>query len=205
MPSSRRSANSKSSRRRTRYLSYDDLTDIAFALSQRLFSDWLGPMPLLTTLGGEEGAGRVSGILELPRQSAGGRPAYPSLHEKAAVLFRSFVLNHPFVDGNKRMATAVCLVFLDVNEEIVCATQAEMVDLALAVATGTMRDLQEISAWLRARSRSVGEIRESIATDRVGEMVAWLPGGHSLNDRVLLAETIAELRGRPFACPPDAR
>ena len=100
MPSSKRSARSKSARLRVRYLTSNDVSTIAYKLAEHLFSDWLGDMPVLVMLGGEEGAGRVEGILQLPRQTAGGRPAYPTLFDKAAALFRSMILNHPFVDGN---------------------------------------------------------------------------------------------------------
>lgn len=193
MPSSRRSANSKSSRPRVRYLSYDDLGTIAYKLAERLFTDWLGPMPVLAVLGGEEGAGRVDGILQLPRQSAAGRAAYPSLYDKAAALFRSFILNHPFIDGNKRMATAVALVFLDVNDHIVCAAQQEMVDLALTVASGESKELRSIASWFRVNSVQLSGIRDAVATDSVGSLVAALPGGHRLEERVLLLDTVLEL------------
>ena len=48
----------------------------------------------------------VGKVFSTTKQTAGGRPAYPSLFDKAAVVFRSLILNHPFVDGNKRMAVA---------------------------------------------------------------------------------------------------
>jgi death-on-curing protein len=42
-----------------------------------------------------------------PMASAFGEDAYPTLLEKAAALFHSLVLNHPFVDGNKRTAVVL--------------------------------------------------------------------------------------------------
>jgi len=48
-------------------------------------------------------------------QTAGGRDVYPSLEEKAAHLLYFLVKNHAFVDGNKRIAAALFLWFLDRN------------------------------------------------------------------------------------------
>jgi prophage maintenance system killer protein len=48
-------------------------------------------------------------------QSFGGAELYPSLEEKAAMLLYFIVKNHSFVDGNKRIAAACFLYFLDQN------------------------------------------------------------------------------------------
>jgi prophage maintenance system killer protein len=48
-------------------------------------------------------------------QSFGGQDLYPSLEEKAAMLLYLIVKNHSFVDGNKRIAAACFLYFLDKN------------------------------------------------------------------------------------------
>jgi prophage maintenance system killer protein len=48
-------------------------------------------------------------------QSFDGRDLYPSLEDKAATLFYLVVKNHAFVDGNKRIAAACFLYFLERN------------------------------------------------------------------------------------------
>jgi len=48
-------------------------------------------------------------------QGFSGRNLYPSLEEKAAHLLYFLVKNHPFVDGNKRIAAALFLWFLEKN------------------------------------------------------------------------------------------
>lgn len=48
-------------------------------------------------------------------QSFGGQDIYPSLEEKAANLLYFIVKNHSFSDGNKRIAAAMFLYFLDRN------------------------------------------------------------------------------------------
>jgi len=48
-------------------------------------------------------------------QSFGGEELYPSIEEKAATLLYLIVKNHSFVDGNKRIAAACFLHFLETN------------------------------------------------------------------------------------------
>jgi death-on-curing protein len=40
---------------------------------------------------------------------------YADIAEEAAALLESLLINHPFVDGNKRTAVAACDVFLRIN------------------------------------------------------------------------------------------
>jgi len=49
-------------------------------------------------------------------QSFGGQDLYSSLEEKAAMLIYLIVKNHPFIDGNKRIAAACFLYFLEKNK-----------------------------------------------------------------------------------------
>ena len=48
-------------------------------------------------------------------QSFGGEELYPTIEHKAAMLLYFVVKNHSFVDGNKRIAAALFLYFLDKN------------------------------------------------------------------------------------------
>ena len=50
-----------------------------------------------------------------PQASAFGADAYPDLVSKAAALLHSLVMNHAFIDGNKRTAVLSTLVFVDLN------------------------------------------------------------------------------------------
>jgi death-on-curing protein len=69
---------------------------------------------LIRRFGGAEGV-RDMGLLE----SALFRPQtgyYASIYHEAAALLQSMVMNHPFVDGNKRVGIALSLIFLRMNE-----------------------------------------------------------------------------------------
>ena len=64
--------------------------------------------------------GGASGVRDLGAiESALFRPQsgyYSDIIEEAAALTESFLINHPFVDGNKRVAFAVCYIFLEIND-----------------------------------------------------------------------------------------
>ncbi len=64
---------------------------------------------------GKEKDGGFDSAVNQIRQGFGNQDAYPSLEEKAAMLLYLVVKNHAFVDGNKRIAAACFLLFLDRN------------------------------------------------------------------------------------------
>ena len=73
---------------------------------------------LIQAAGGSRGQ-RDLGLLESavarPQATFAGEDLYPDLWSKAAALMHSLVLNHPFVDGNKRVALTAAGIFLDLN------------------------------------------------------------------------------------------
>lgn len=58
-------------------------------------------------------------------------------------------LNHPFIDGNKRIAHAAMAVFLDLNGHTIEPTVDEQERLMLDLAAGQLRR-EELTAWLGA-------------------------------------------------------
>lgn len=184
-----------SSRRRIRYLALKDLDTLAYELAHDLFAEWLGPMPVLQVLGGSQGLGVIEGILSLPRQTAYRRPAYPSVFDKAAVVFRSMTLNHPFVDGNKRMAVAATLAFLAMNDWIVVATDDEIVHLALGVASGGIRERAELARWLQMNSVPFEDVVAAKTSGKLEDLLGRFPGTASLSERRLLALMLDQLQG----------
>jgi death-on-curing protein len=98
--------------------------------------------------------GLLESALGRPRATVFGADAYPSLHLKAAALLHSLARNHALVDGNKRLAWAAAAVFLGINGHRVVTGQDEVVDLVLAVAAGTLDDLEKIAAELAAWSQA---------------------------------------------------
>ena len=64
---------------------------------------------------GREKDKSLGGSLNAIMQTFDGKDVYPSLEEKAAHLLYFLVKNHCFVDGNKRIAAALFLWFMDKN------------------------------------------------------------------------------------------
>jgi death on curing protein len=72
----------------------------------------------IADFGGSDGL-RDEALLEsavaAPQATFGGRSVYASMAEVAAAYLFYLCRNHPFVDGNKRVALGSCLVFLRLN------------------------------------------------------------------------------------------
>jgi len=117
-----------------RYLTLDDILRIADAA--------VGDAVIVRDIG------LLQSALARPQASAFGQDAYPTLHEKAAALLHSLTANHALLDGNKRLAWAATAVFLGVNGHRVVATQDDAVELVLAVAEGTLSDVDKIAERL---------------------------------------------------------
>ena len=94
---------------------------------------------------------RVIGLLESalarPAASFGGQDLYPSLTAKAAALMQSLVSNHPFIDGNKRVAVAATELFLRINGFFFTADDNALYDFTMACAASEL-DIEEIRIWI---------------------------------------------------------
>jgi len=78
----------------------------------------------------------LRGSLANVMQTFDGKELYPSLEEKAAQLLYSLVKNHSFVDGNKRIAAALFLWFLEKNAALYAADGSKRIaDNALVAMT----------------------------------------------------------------------
>jgi death on curing protein len=78
----------------------------------------------------------LESALAMPRATFGGEDLHDTVLEKAAAYLFHLVKNHPFVDGNKRVGLAVCLVFLRLNDIAIDASDDDLVSLVLGVAGG---------------------------------------------------------------------
>nr|WP_290226677.1 type II toxin-antitoxin system death-on-curing family toxin [Trichocoleus desertorum] len=82
--------------------------------------------------------GLLESAIAQPRMTFSGEDLYPSLIGKAAALGFSIIMNHPFVDGNKRTGHAAVETFLILNGMQISASVDEQEDLVLAVASGKL-------------------------------------------------------------------
>jgi death-on-curing protein len=85
--------------------------------------------------------------LAAPRRSAFGVEMFPTLAEKAGALVYALVQNHPFWDGNKRIATAALRLFLGRNGVALTASDANLEAFTTSIARGALRG-ESIAAWV---------------------------------------------------------
>ncbi len=64
--------------------------------------------------------------------------SYPTIQSKAARLAFGLIKNHPFVDGNKRIGILAMVSFLEVNGIKLICIDAELIDLGLRLADGSI-------------------------------------------------------------------
>lgn len=110
---------------------------------------------LLKKYGGDSGI-RDQGLLESaihrPQATVFGEEAYPTLFDKAAVICQSLLMNHAFVDGNKRIAFAACHLTLLINGWDLTASNKEVYDFLIQAIT-KHTGWQDISIWLKNHSK----------------------------------------------------
>ena len=87
--------------------------------------------------GGADGVrdlGGVESAVAQPQMTFGGDELYPTIESKATALCFSLVMNHPFLDGNKRIGHAAMETFLVMNgfELVAEVDDAETIILSLA-------------------------------------------------------------------------
>jgi death-on-curing protein len=72
----------------------------------------------------------------------------PDLYELAAAYTLGIVKNHPFVNGNKRTGFLAGAAFLELNGEILGASEPEATRMILGVASGAVNE-QQLADWYR--------------------------------------------------------
>jgi len=82
--------------------------------------------------------------------------ARPSLFHLAAAYAFGFARNHPFVDGNKRMALAALDVFLRMNRYELAADEPEAASTIWALADGRVSEA-ELAQWIKRNTRKTAE------------------------------------------------
>lgn len=70
----------------------------------------------------------------------------------AAACAFGLIANHPYVDGNKRIGLIAMVAFLDRNGYDLTASDAEVVEIILSVASGGLTETA-LAAWLASRAR----------------------------------------------------
>ncbi|TVQ61885.1 MAG: type II toxin-antitoxin system death-on-curing family toxin [Spirulina sp. DLM2.Bin59] len=98
--------------------------------------------------------GSLESAIAQSMMTFGGEDLYPTLVDKAAALGFSLVMNHPFVDGNKRTGHAAMETFLVMNDLEIFAPVDEQELVILSLAAGSL-DREEFTKWLESRVKAV--------------------------------------------------
>jgi death on curing protein len=108
---------------------------------------------LIEKFGGEPGI-RDQGLLESalfrPYQTFNKKQLYKTPVEKAAALIESIIINHPFLDGNKRFGYVIMrLTLLETGSDIE-ATENEKYQFVISIARGDIK-YKEICIWIKSK------------------------------------------------------
>lgn len=105
----------------------------------------------IETSGGADGLrdpGAFESAVTQPTITFAGQELYPTIVEKAAALCFSLVMNHPFIDGNKRVGHFAMETYLVLNGSELDAPVDEQEQVILKLASGEM-EREEFTEWLR--------------------------------------------------------
>src|ERR1700743_3568633 len=89
---------------------------------------------LIDKFGGSKGVrdnGAMLAAIARPYMSFDLQDLYPSPAEKAAAIFESIIINHPFIDGNKRTAYMLLRLTLINYDFDIKATQEEKYEMTI--------------------------------------------------------------------------
>ena len=98
-------------------------------------------------VGGLRDEGLLDSALNAPFQSFGSVEPFPSIQQKAARLGYGLIMNHQFIDGNKRIGAHVMLVFLALNGIELEYTQDELASEILSVASNNS-GFEHLLKWI---------------------------------------------------------
>ena len=94
----------------------------------------------------------LQSALAAPRQSMFGVELQPTLWDKAAILLTKLIKNHPFYDGNKRIAFIAVKEFLRRNGWDLDLAMQDAAPFTTGIAAGRV-DTPEVMAWLQAHAK----------------------------------------------------
>jgi len=80
--------------------------------------------------------GLLQSAISMPAASFDGVWLHATIEEMAGAYLFHLAQNHPFIDGNKRVAAVTMIVFLLINDLTPTFTEDELVELTLGVASG---------------------------------------------------------------------
>ncbi|MFS4417911.1 type II toxin-antitoxin system death-on-curing family toxin [Maribacter sp. 2307ULW6-5] len=108
---------------------------------------------LIEKFGGADGLrdkGALEASLSRPYATFDKKELYPTPVEKAAAILESILINHPFVDGNKRSGYVLMRLTLMARGLDIEATQDDKYGFVIGITKGNL-DIDQIKEWIAAR------------------------------------------------------
>lgn len=105
---------------------------------------------LIEKFGGASGIkdrGALEAALNSPYATFDQKDLYPSPVEKAAAILESILINHPFIDGNKRTGYVLMRLTLLEGGLDIMANQKDKYEFVIQVSEGKM-DISRIKDWI---------------------------------------------------------
>jgi len=112
---------------------------------------------IIETVGGSHGVRDMNLFLstvERPQSNIFGEEQFPTVFAKAGAYLENFAQYQMFVDGNKRTGLATAARFLFINNFVFTATNKEVEEFVMKVATKEV-ELVEIAEWLERHSKPI--------------------------------------------------
>ena len=105
---------------------------------------------IIEKFGGASGIkdrGALEAALNRPYATFDQKDLYPSPVEKAAAILESILINHPFIDGNKRTGYVLMRLTLMEGGLDIKASQKEKYEFVIQVSEGKL-DISKIKNWI---------------------------------------------------------
>jgi len=112
-----------------RKLNITDIEYVAYRLAEETMA-WDEPIPGF----GTRYTNALERCIEQPFQTFAGKQLYPGLVKKTSILFYLMIKNHPFQNGNKRIAMTTLFYFLFQNKKWLKVDSQELYNFARWVA-----------------------------------------------------------------------
>jgi death on curing protein len=115
---------------------------------------------LIDNFGGSHGIRdkeAFSSALARPFQTFDNKDLYVSVIQKASSLIESILINHPFIDGNKRTGYTLLRLFLLQNGYDIKASQDNKYEFVINIASGILK-FDGIVEWLNANTTLIKEV-----------------------------------------------
>ena len=87
-----------------------------------------------------------------PRMTVGSKPAHKTIFEKAAAYGFHLCKNHPFIDGNKRVAFVCMYIFLQRNGWVIKVSEEKAYQMMIELAEGKYTKYK-LTSWLKDNSQ----------------------------------------------------